>query len=122
MKAAARWTTWLAGLVVLGLAAAASANDSASELAAGGIVLVKNDIVAMQREDLVLSPAEVRVGYEMRNDSGQPVTLPVAFPLPEVPASTPAGRTTTSGGYNIAMAEPLEANFIGFGSGPMVAR
>lgn len=117
-----RWICALALTAALASMVPAVANDSASELAAGGIVLVKNDIVAMQREDLVLSPAEVRVGYEMRNDSGQPVTLPVAFPLPEVPASTPAGRTTTSGGYNIAMAEPLEANFIGFGSGPMVAR
>jgi hypothetical protein len=105
----------LVGLVAaVVVARAAAANDSGSELAAGGIVLVKNDVIAMQREDLVLSPAEVRVRYEMRNDSGQPVTLRVAFPLPEVPASTPAGRTTTSGGYNIPMAEPRDANFIGF--------
>jgi hypothetical protein len=96
------------------LSGPATANDSASELAAGGIVLVKNGVIAMQREDLHLSPAEVRVRYEMRNDSGKPVTLRVAFPLPELPAMTPGGRTTTTGGHNIMMNEPRGPNFIGF--------
>jgi hypothetical protein len=98
----------------LALPGAAAANDSASELAGGGIVLVKNETIALQREDLSLSPGEVRVRYEMRNDSGTPVTLRVAFPLPEVPAASPGGRTTTTGGYNIMIAEPREPNFIGF--------
>jgi|HubBroStandDraft_3_1064219.scaffolds.fasta_scaffold48893_1 hypothetical protein len=105
-------------LVVCGLlfavAGPARGNDSGSELASGGIVLVKSDAIAMQREDLSLSPAEVRVRYEMRNDSGKPLTLRVAFPLPEVPAVSPGGRTTTTGGYNILMTEPREANFLGF--------
>jgi Domain of unknown function (DUF4424) len=96
------------------LSCPATANDSASQLAAGGIVLVKNDVIVMQREDLHLSPAEVRVRYEMRNDSGKPVTLRVAFPLPELPAMTPGGRTTTTGGHNIMMNEPRGPNFIGF--------
>ena len=102
--------------VVLSLALSTQvrANDSASELAGGGIVLMKNDVIVMQREDLSLSPAEVKVRYEMRNDSGKPVTLRVAFPLPEVPAASPGGRTTTTGGYNIMIAEPHEPNFIGF--------
>jgi hypothetical protein len=68
----------------------------------------------MQREDLTLSLNEVRVRYEMRNDSAGPVTLRVAFPLPELPALTPGGRITTTGGYNIPMREPREANFIDF--------
>jgi Domain of unknown function (DUF4424) len=107
------------GLILTALCGAllsgpATANDSASELAAGGIVLVKNDVIVMQREDLHLSPAEVRVRYEMRNDSGTPVTLRVAFPLPELPAMTPGGRTTTTGGHNIMMNEPRGPNFIGF--------
>ena len=100
--------------LMLAMCATARANDSGSELAGGGIVLLKNDVIAMQREDLALSPAEVRVRYEMRNDSGQPVMLRVAFPLPEVPATTPGGRTTTTGGSNILMAEPKQANFLGF--------
>ena len=101
------------GLVLM-FAGQVRANDSGSELAASGIILTKNDVIAMQREDLTLSPAEVRVRYEMRNDSGQPLTLRVAFPLPEVPAVTPGGRTTTTGGQNILMADPKEPNFLGF--------
>jgi hypothetical protein len=108
------WTGVACLLLGLALSGSVAANDSGSELAAGGIVLVKNDVIAMQREDLTLSLDEVRVRYEMRNDSGRPVTLRVAFPLPELPAMTPGGRTTTAGGYNIPMAEPREANFIGF--------
>jgi hypothetical protein len=100
--------------LALALSGQAVANDSASELAGGGIVLMKNDVIALQREDLSLSPAEVKVRYEMRNDSGKPVTLRVAFPLPEVPATSPGGRTTTTGGYNIMMADPREPNFLGF--------
>lgn len=116
MKAAARWTAWLAGLVVLGLAAAASANDSASELAAGGIVLVKTDAITMQREDLHLSPGEVRVRYEMRNDTGQPVTLRVAFPLPELPSQTPGGWvvSTNPAASNIVMRRTTDPNFLRF--------
>lgn len=117
MNAAARFAVWLAGLALLCSAATASANDSASELAAGGIVLVKTDAITMQREDLHLSPGEVRVRYEMRNDTGQPVTLRVAFPLPELPSQTPAGWvvSTNPGANNIVMPRKInDPNFLGF--------
>ncbi len=103
----------LAG-VCLASAGPAAANDSASELAAGGLVLVKTDAITMQREDLTLSPSEVRVRYEMRNDTGKPVTLRVAFPMPEVPSDSPAGKTTSTGGRNIAIKPPTDANFMQF--------
>jgi hypothetical protein len=96
----------------------AAANDSAAELAAGGLELVKTDAITMQREDLALSPSEVRVRYEMRNDTGRPVTLRVAFPMPEVPHMTPGGMTTGpndgNGPYNIALRPPTDPNFLGF--------
>ena len=114
MNGVVRLVGWLVALAVLGLAAAASANDSASELAAGGIVLVKTDAITMQREDLHLSPGEVRVRYEMRNDTGQPVTLRIAFPMPELPSLTPGGRITSTGGYNIMMEQPADPNFLRF--------
>lgn len=114
MIAGGRVIAWLARLALLCCATAASANDSASELAAGGIVLVKTDAITMQREDLHLSPGEVRVRYEMRNDTGQPVTLRVAFPMPELPSQTPGGRVTSTGGYNIVMDQPTDANFLRF--------
>jgi hypothetical protein len=101
---------------VLALAGQASANDSGSELAAGGIVLVKNDDIAMQREDLTLSPSEVRVRYEMRNDSGKPVTLRVAFPMPELPAWSPGGYHTATSPRGIMLPQRglSEPNFMGF--------
>jgi hypothetical protein len=107
----------LAVAAALLLAGPANANDSAAELGVGGIVLVKTDAIAMQREDLTLSPAEVRVRYEMRNDTGQPVTLRVAFPIPEVPHMTPGGMTTgrdDSGPHNIALRPPSDPNFLRF--------
>jgi hypothetical protein len=105
----------LALMMIAAAAASASANDSAAELAAGGLVLVKTDAIAMQREDLTVSPAEVRVRYEMRNDSGQPVTLRVAFPLPEVPSNSPDGMTVSAGTYNgIAIKPPTDPNFLDF--------
>jgi len=100
--------------LVLAVVTPAAANDSSSELAAGGIVLVKTDAITMQREDLTLSPSEVRVRYEMRNDTGQPVTLRVAFPMPEVPSDTPAGMTTKSGAHNVAMRPPTDPDFLRF--------
>ena len=100
------------------LAGPAAANDSAAELAAGGLELVKTDAITMQREDLALSPSEVRVRYEMRNDTGQPVTLRVAFPMPEVPRMTPGGMTTGpddgNGPHNIALRPPTDPNFLNF--------
>lgn len=114
MTVAGRWLSSLLGLALLGGATTASANDSASELAAGGIVLVKTDAIAMQREDLHLSPAEVRVRYEMLNDTGRPVTLRVAFPMPELPSQTPGGRITSTGGHNIVLDQPTDANFLRF--------
>jgi hypothetical protein len=89
---------------------------SASELAAGGLVLTKTDAIAMQREDLTLTPDLVTVRYEMRNDTGKPVTLRVAFPMPDVPVSTPGGMTVSAppGGYNIEMPQVLVPNFLNF--------
>ena len=100
--------------LLLALAWPAAANDSMAELAAGGLVLVKTDSIVMQREDLTLSPREVRVRYEMRNVTDRPLAVRVAFPMPEVPSEGPAGLTTSTGGYNIAMRPPTDPNFMQF--------
>ena len=94
----------------------AMANDASSELAAGGLVLTKTDAISMQREDLFLSPDEVRVRYEYRNDTGAPVSLRVAFPLPPVPVDGPGGPTLFSPdgtmlAHNIDL-QIQEANFL----------
>jgi Domain of unknown function (DUF4424) len=74
-------------VVALLLAAIANpvrANDSAAELATGGIVLVRNDHIEMRSEDLYISAAEIRVKYRFYNKSASDVTVHVAFPMPEV--------------------------------------
>ena len=110
-----RHLAWLASAIVLFAATPGAANDSAAELAAGGLVLVKTDAITLQREDLTVSPSQVRVRYEMRNDTGRPVTLRVAFPMPEVPSNTPDGLTIPGSAYNnIAMRAPTDPNFLAF--------
>lgn len=85
----------------------ASANDTTAQLAAGGLVLVKNDAVEMQSEDLHISRSRVQVRYVFRNTSGKDVTLRVAFPMPPI------------GGPGFFMQDvsiPVDApaNFLGF--------
>lgn len=101
------------------LATPALANDSSSELTAGGIVLTRNDAITMQREDLTLAPDQVTVRYEMRNDTGKPVTLRVAFPLPDIPVGTPGGyygwdRTRQEPTNVMEMPHVEDPNYLGF--------
>jgi Domain of unknown function (DUF4424) len=105
---------FVVAMLAVAFAAPAEANDSGSELAAGGLVLVKTEGIAMQREDLSLSPNEVHVRYEMRNELGQPVTIHVAFPMPEVPRDTPGGMEISGGASNIDMDPPTDPNFMNF--------
>lgn len=104
--------SWVFGAAVW--SHAALANDSMSELAAGGLQLVKTEAIAMSREDLFLSERLVRVRYEMLNSTDQAVTAMVAFPMPEVPHSTPAGFSTGQGTYNIPFNAPSDPNFMNF--------
>jgi Domain of unknown function (DUF4424) len=61
---------------------AAFANDSVAELGAGGLVLVRANSVTMQSEDLYVSPSQVRVNYEFRNNDREARNYLVAFPMP----------------------------------------
>lgn len=111
---------FLVTCLAIGLgAASALANDSSSELAAGGVVLTRNDSITMQREDLTLAPDQVTVRYEMRNNTSAPITLRVAFPLPDVPVGTPAGKSVRGPdgkdiAYNVAMRDVTDPNYLGF--------
>jgi hypothetical protein len=71
----------------LAAAGAARANDSAAELSIGGLQLVRTGDVAIESEDLKISPDRVTVRYQFANTSGKPVTLTVAFPLPDIDLS-----------------------------------
>ncbi len=62
----------------------ARANDSMAALAAGGLRLVRTDVVRMVSEDLFISPDEIRVRYLFRAAGKKGVASLVAFPLPPV--------------------------------------
>ena len=64
---------------------AAAANDTEANIALGGLIFEKNDQISMDSEDLFLSLEQVRVRYTYTNHSNAPITLLIAFPLPDVP-------------------------------------
>jgi hypothetical protein len=80
---------WLAVavLAVCGAPGAALANGAIAEFAAGGVVFKEAADIAIEREDLFLSPAEVRVHYVFRSTSGAARRATLGFPLPPVPIS-----------------------------------
>jgi hypothetical protein len=105
----AAMTMMLAGLVCL-LAislAPAHANDSSAAIAAGGLVLVKNDQVRMVSEVLRIAPRLVQVDYVFENTSSTDVTTEIAFPLPDLDQSDAYFRP-----LNIPLKQ--SANFVGF--------
>src|SRR5215213_9510723 len=69
---------------VMMAAAPAFGNDTTAELAAGGLIFVRNDNVEMRSEDLLISPKEVIVRYRFYNKSDKDVTVLVAFPMPDI--------------------------------------
>ncbi|MER8482293.1 DUF4424 domain-containing protein [Mesorhizobium sp. M1322] len=60
------------------------ANDSIAELGTGGLILSRSDAVAMESEDLYISPGQVTVDYVFRNNTDKDVDAIVAFPMPDI--------------------------------------
>jgi hypothetical protein len=87
-------------------AAPAFANDSTAELATGGLVFVRSDVIEMRSEQLSMSPSQVQVTYHFFNKSDQPVTSLVAFPLPDITVDNPD--------WNVAVPTEDPVNFVGF--------
>src|SRR5262244_1202871 len=81
------------------------ANDSSAELAVGGLVFTKNAEVSIESEDLTITPDTVTVRYVFLNQSASPVTLTVAFPLPDIDLAD---------GANVAFPTGDPVNFVGF--------
>lgn len=86
--------------------AAARANDSTAELAAGGLVLTKTADIEMRSEDLYVSAQEIRVTYRFFNRAAQDRTVTVAFPMPDVTLDFIDGMT--------AVPHPGTENFLDF--------
>jgi hypothetical protein len=83
----------------------ARANDTAAELSIGGLQLVRTDDIAMESEDLRISLDRVSVRYQFANTSRKPVTLTVAFPLPDIDLSETD---------NVALPSTDPVNFVDF--------
>jgi hypothetical protein len=86
-------------------AAPAFANDSTAELGTGGLILSRNDVIAMQSEDLFISRDRVKVDYVFRNGSDTDITTIVAFPMPEIVGGPD---------MNISIPDDTSDNFLGF--------
>jgi hypothetical protein len=98
----------LAGCAALSWDASSSpsrANDTSAELAIGGLVFTKNSDVSIESEDLAITPAAVTVRYVFLNQSVSPVTLTVAFPLPDIDLTD---------AETLAFPTNDPANFVGF--------
>jgi hypothetical protein len=60
------------------------ANDTSAELAIGGLTFTKNADISIESEELRIALDAVTVRYVFLNRSANPVTLTVAFPLPDI--------------------------------------
>src|SRR5262245_23888393 len=79
--------TCIAGLIAgaLGLyPSSVLANDSSAEMGAGGIELVRNDWVSITKENLYISPTEVRVDYVFESSADEAHDYLIAFPMPDI--------------------------------------
>jgi len=93
-------------VVAAGLAVTPSlANDTMSTLGAGGLVFVQTDDVKMLSEDLYVSPEQVRVKYEFRNEGAEDTDALVAFPMPDI---------TGDGDFMVAIPTEDPQNIFGF--------
>lgn len=75
---------WIGLAMMIGQGQMAAANDSVAGFGVGGLELRQTDAVRMVSEDLHITPYEIRVRYVFRNETDDPVTGIVAFPLPPV--------------------------------------
>lgn len=105
----ARVARWLGGVALLFGAAypvPAPANDSSAELSVGGLVFTRNAEVSVESEELIITPDTVTVRYRFLNQTASPVTVTVAFPLPDIDLSDPDTN------YAFPTNDPV--NFVGF--------
>lgn len=80
-------TLRLVALLVAFAATPALANDTMSQLGAGGLIFLTSQNVTMQSEDLYVSPERVHVRYEFLNTGEADETALVSFPLPDIEGS-----------------------------------
>ncbi len=78
-------TTLALPLILAGVSPGkAMANDTMAVLKAGGLVIATTEEISMDKEDLYISPSEVRVDYVYQNRTDHDVESIVAFPMPDL--------------------------------------
>ncbi len=88
------------------LSGPAFANDTFVTLGAGGLVPQHTAQVAMESEELQISPEQITIHYHFRNSSDKDVDAIVAFPLPDLDGGDVA---------NAPMSLPADSpNFVDF--------
>lgn len=98
----------LSAMLTAALSTSVFANDTSAELAAGGLLLTRNDDITMKSEDLFISASEVQVRYVFVNTAARDVTVHVAFPMPDIDGLVYSQQ-------DIGIPEPGDAaNFLGF--------
>jgi len=106
MKASFAALSFVAVAVCLEAASSpALANDTSAELAIGGLTFTKNADISMESEELKIALDAITVRYVFLNRSTKPVTLTVAFPLPDINLADASNAAFPVG-------NPL--NFVGF--------
>ncbi|MEZ5670356.1 MAG: DUF4424 family protein [Alphaproteobacteria bacterium] len=75
------------GSALIAAALPARANDSSASIGAGGLQLVPNSAVSLEREDLTIAPDRVTVRYVFHNQTAADFDTLVAFPLPPIDLS-----------------------------------
>jgi hypothetical protein len=95
----------IAAFLLLALSTPALANDTTAQLGTGGLIFVRTDAVAMESEDLFISPDEVRVAYRFKNISDNDVESIVAFPMPDIVPSAYG---------NVSIPDMASDNFLDF--------
>jgi hypothetical protein len=83
---------WSSGCLLVACAMAfhhgpARASDTSTELPVGGLAFMPTLGVRLDTEVLTISPEKVSVQYVLVNQTNTPVTLQIAFPLPEIDLS-----------------------------------
>jgi hypothetical protein len=81
------------------------ANDTTAELKTGGLVFTRSDTIEMAKEQLYISPKQVRVDYVFRNTADTPLETYVAFPMPDIQGSPNS---------NVDAGDTESDNFLGF--------
>ena len=84
MRCVTTHATVFASCLALSVQAMAWENETSAMLGAGGLKFEQTDKLRMEREELYLSPREIRVTYTIRNLTDQDVRSGVAFPTPEI--------------------------------------